>query len=79
MTHLKLVYDHHPPKAGPLPRIKLTVAEAEQLCRHITASNSIAQLIDDCFTREKLDLRRLTSLLEMQSAESDAIIRLMQM
>jgi hypothetical protein len=47
-----------------------------QLCRHIVASNRVAQLIESVCRRRKLDRTELTSLLAMQAAETAAIVRL---
>jgi hypothetical protein len=47
-----------------------------QLCRHIVASNRVAMLIKQCREQKKVDLAQLESLLAMQRAETNAIIRL---
>jgi hypothetical protein len=47
-----------------------------QLCRHVVASNRVAQLIEAICKRKKIDCAELASLLAMQSAESANIVRL---
>ena len=47
-----------------------------QLCRHIVSSRRIAQLIEQVATEEVLDLKDLSALLQLQAAESAAIMRL---
>ncbi|MBA4033806.1 MAG: hypothetical protein C0480_04255 [Bradyrhizobium sp.] len=47
-----------------------------QLCRHIVCSRRIAQLIEQVTTEKVLDLKELSALLQLQSAESASITRL---
>jgi hypothetical protein len=47
-----------------------------QLCRHIVASNRVAQLIESVCKQKKLNRVELASLLALQAAESSAIVRL---
>jgi len=47
-----------------------------QLCRHIVASNRIAQLVEATCKQKKLNRAELASLLIMQSGESSCIVRL---
>lgn len=47
-----------------------------QLCRHIVASNRIAQLVDSECRKRKLNRGELQDWLNMQTKESEAIIRL---
>lgn len=51
-----------------------------QLCRHIVASNRVAQLIEDCCKKKKgkstFNEERFSALLSLQATESTAIVRL---
>ena len=47
-----------------------------QLCRHIVSSRRIAQLIEQVAKEKVLDRKELSALLQLQAAESAAIMRL---
>jgi hypothetical protein len=47
-----------------------------QLCRHIASSRRVAQLIEQVANEKVLDLKGLSDLLQLQAAESAAIMRL---
>jgi len=47
-----------------------------QLCRHIVASNRLAQLIEATCKIKKVNKYELTSLLKAQNSESASIVRL---
>lgn len=47
-----------------------------QLCRHVAASNRIAQLIESCCRERKVDMEKMENLLSMQRGESNAIVRI---
>lgn len=47
-----------------------------QLCRHVVISNRVAMLIEQCCKKRTFDRAELASLLAMQNAETQALIRL---